>query len=278
MKRPCRPKSSKTFAKMRSVACSRAPRNPLRQTSFRFPVLMAMTKAGAWWASKLTAKSSAAFPRRAASWNSIRARLADWGWREFALPTYIKSHVHPRQSRSRSNDSDLDFSLAGADSHAQRQREVARRNRAHKSALDSSRVMRRNSACAPAICCAWKLRLVTYVVRAWVTEGIRPGIVACSHHMGRWKLTTTNREQRQMMATVKLDHEGSEWGLKREKGRRALRVKRSGHAAHLVERCRRASEHDFSGSSRSDFGNALLAPGGARDARPSRATSPASIC
>ena len=27
-----------------------------------------------------------------------------------------------------------------------------------------------------------------YVVRAWVTEGIRPGIVACSHHMGRWKL------------------------------------------------------------------------------------------
>ena len=30
-----------------------------------------------------------------------------------------------------------------------------------------------------------------YVVRAWVTEGIRPGIVACSHHMGRWKPSGT---------------------------------------------------------------------------------------
>jgi anaerobic selenocysteine-containing dehydrogenase len=27
-----------------------------------------------------------------------------------------------------------------------------------------------------------------FVVKAWVTEGIRPGVVACSHHMGRWKL------------------------------------------------------------------------------------------
>ena len=27
-----------------------------------------------------------------------------------------------------------------------------------------------------------------FVVRAWVTEGLRPGIVACSHHMGRWRL------------------------------------------------------------------------------------------
>ena len=28
-----------------------------------------------------------------------------------------------------------------------------------------------------------------FVAKAWITEGIRPGVVACSHHMGRWKLT-----------------------------------------------------------------------------------------
>ena len=28
-----------------------------------------------------------------------------------------------------------------------------------------------------------------FVAKAWITEGIRPGMVACSHHMGRWKLT-----------------------------------------------------------------------------------------
>jgi anaerobic selenocysteine-containing dehydrogenase len=55
-----------------------------------------------------------------------------------------------------------------------------------------------------------------YVVPAWVTEGIRPGIVACSHHMGRWKLTEEG--QRQFMATVKLDRNGNEWELKRERG------------------------------------------------------------
>jgi len=38
------------------------------------------------------------------------------------------------------------------------------------------------------------------------------GIVACSHHMGRWKLK--DEGQRQMMATVSLEHEGDEWGLK----------------------------------------------------------------
>ena len=27
-----------------------------------------------------------------------------------------------------------------------------------------------------------------FVAKAWITEGIRPGVVACSHHMGRWRL------------------------------------------------------------------------------------------
>jgi anaerobic selenocysteine-containing dehydrogenase len=55
-----------------------------------------------------------------------------------------------------------------------------------------------------------------FVVHAWVTEGIRPEVVACSHHMGRWK--THEQGARQMMATVKLDHQNTEWGLQREKG------------------------------------------------------------
>ncbi len=55
-----------------------------------------------------------------------------------------------------------------------------------------------------------------FVVRAWVTEGIRPGVVACSHHMGRWKLK--EQGQRQLMATVSLVHEGDRWGMKRESG------------------------------------------------------------
>jgi anaerobic selenocysteine-containing dehydrogenase len=55
-----------------------------------------------------------------------------------------------------------------------------------------------------------------FVVKAWVTEGIRPGVVACSHHMGRWKVHETG--QKQLMATVRLEHESDRWGLKRETG------------------------------------------------------------
>ena len=45
-----------------------------------------------------------------------------------------------------------------------------------------------------------------FVVKAWVTEGIRPGVVACSHHMGRWKPGATTG-QRQAMATVDLERD-----------------------------------------------------------------------
>ena len=55
-----------------------------------------------------------------------------------------------------------------------------------------------------------------FVVRAWVTEGIRPGVVACSHHMGRWKVA--DHGQNQAMATVDLGRDGDGWSLRRRKG------------------------------------------------------------
>jgi anaerobic selenocysteine-containing dehydrogenase len=56
-----------------------------------------------------------------------------------------------------------------------------------------------------------------FVVKAWVTEGIKPGVVACSHHMGRWKLDGHDEGQRQMMATVTMRNEGGRFALRRTK-------------------------------------------------------------
>ncbi len=39
-------------------------------------------------------------------------------------------------------------------------------------------------------------RIGYYVLCAWVTEGIRPGVVACSHHMGRWRTHDTEGNTR----------------------------------------------------------------------------------
>jgi anaerobic selenocysteine-containing dehydrogenase len=54
-----------------------------------------------------------------------------------------------------------------------------------------------------------------FVARAWVTEGIRPGVVACSHHMGRWKLGDLG--QRLAMTTVELRREGDVWSIRRRR-------------------------------------------------------------
>jgi hypothetical protein len=54
-----------------------------------------------------------------------------------------------------------------------------------------------------------------FVVKAWVSEGIRPGVVACSHHMGRWKLRAGG--QGQVMATVALQRGSDGWHLRRER-------------------------------------------------------------
>jgi anaerobic selenocysteine-containing dehydrogenase len=59
-------------------------------------------------------------------------------------------------------------------------------------------------------------RIGHFVVKAWVTEGIRPGVVACSHHMGRWK--TGEEGQKQLMSTVALEREGTRWRLRRRRG------------------------------------------------------------
>jgi anaerobic selenocysteine-containing dehydrogenase len=58
-----------------------------------------------------------------------------------------------------------------------------------------------------------------FVLKAWVTEGIRPGVVACSHHMGRWRAenaTEGTGVDRWASATVRLTESPSgEWQVKK---------------------------------------------------------------
>ena len=51
-------------------------------------------------------------------------------------------------------------------------------------------------------------RIGTFVTRAWVTEGLRPGVVAMSHHLGRWRLHE-DMGQRSASALVTIDRQGN---------------------------------------------------------------------
>ena len=59
-----------------------------------------------------------------------------------------------------------------------------------------------------------------FVPRVWVTEGIRPGVVACSHHMGRWTLPQYQAHGGWSSALASLDHEGDQWKLRQIHGTR----------------------------------------------------------
>jgi anaerobic selenocysteine-containing dehydrogenase len=155
------------------------------------------------------------FPTPSGRLEFFSPTLAAWGWSEFAIPTYIKSHVHPDNLESDQTILISTFRLAmqihTRSANAKWLNEIAHTNPLWLHPSHAKRLEVRTGELVRV-----ETEIGYFVVHAWVTEGIRPDVVACSHHMGRWK--THEQGERQMMATVKLDHKGGEWGLQREKG------------------------------------------------------------
>jgi anaerobic selenocysteine-containing dehydrogenase len=141
--------------------------------------------------------------------------LAQWGWPEAALPTYIKSHVHPERMEAGQvpliSTFRLPVQIHTRSANSKWLDEIAHTNplwlhpsQAHEIGVATGDLVRVETQTGH------------FVVKAWVTEGILPGVVACSHHMGRWKLHDTG--QRQLTATADLSNDGSSWGLRRLRG------------------------------------------------------------
>jgi anaerobic selenocysteine-containing dehydrogenase len=157
------------------------------------------------------------FPTPSGKLEFYSRTLADWGWGEAAIPTYLKSHVHRAKL-----DADqvvlistfrLPVQIHTRSANAKWLDEIAHTNplwihpsHAARLGVDTGDLVRVET------------EIGYYVVKAWVTEGIRPGVVACSHHMGRWKPADQEGGQRQSMATVALSREGSRWLLRRQRG------------------------------------------------------------
>jgi anaerobic selenocysteine-containing dehydrogenase len=115
--------------------------------------------------------------------------MIDWGWHEYSLPEYIESHVHrkhfdrakgeyalvptfrlPTLIHTRSGNSKWLYELSNTNPvwiHPEDAKLIG------VEMLDLVRV---------------STRIGYFVNKVWVTEGMRPGIVACSHHLGRWRL------------------------------------------------------------------------------------------
>jgi anaerobic selenocysteine-containing dehydrogenase len=144
--------------------------------------------------------------------------LAQWGWSECAIPTYLKSHVHPERlapgERVLLSTFRLPVHVHTRTGNAKWLNEIA-----HANPLWIHPVDAREVGVGTGDLVRVETEIGHFVVKAWVTEGIRPGVVACSHHMGRWRIAGQDAvSARQIAAAVALKHEGTHWGLRRESG------------------------------------------------------------
>ena len=115
--------------------------------------------------------------------------LKEWGWPEYATPKWIPSHVHHQDLDMEGNERILlptfriPTLIHTRSANSKWLAEISHRHPlwihpedAEKLNIDENGLVRITT------------RIGHFVIQAWRTEGIRPGIVAASHHMGRWRI------------------------------------------------------------------------------------------
>ncbi len=157
-------------------------------------------------------------PTRRLEWWS--KTMHDWGWVDEAIPTYLHTHVYWRELDLAGNERilvpifRLPTLIHTRSGNAKYLYEIS-----HGHPL----WMHPSDADALGLATADLVRLTTdsgyFVMRVWRTEGIRPGVVAASHHLGRWRLSDTAGNERWSSALVDIDQIGEgRWRLRQRKG------------------------------------------------------------
>jgi anaerobic selenocysteine-containing dehydrogenase len=145
--------------------------------------------------------------------------LADWGHPEEAAPGYIRSQVHWRNLDEAGGEMVLlpTFRLPTLihtrSGNAKWLQEISHTNPLWMHPEDAQRLGLKTGGLARV-----KTRIGYFVPRVWVTEGIHPGVVACSHHVGRWRLFETVGGQRQASSLVDLQRDGDTFLFRQKHG------------------------------------------------------------
>ncbi|MEN0060757.1 MAG: molybdopterin-dependent oxidoreductase [Myxococcota bacterium] len=147
--------------------------------------------------------------------------LMAWGWdtQDHVVPWPLKSHVHPDAiARDRGEmvllpNFRLPTLIHTRSANAKWLYEISHDNPAWLHPEDAARL---------GVETGDLVRIETeigwFVDRAWVTEGIRPGIVAISHHLGRWRLSETEGVNRFGSSLASIDQQGTTYDLSVEHG------------------------------------------------------------
>ncbi|RZV40718.1 MAG: formate dehydrogenase [Acidimicrobiia bacterium] len=146
--------------------------------------------------------------------------MHEWGWKDEAIPTYLKTHVYWRDMDMAGNERillpifRLPTLIHTRSGNAKYLYEISHGHPLWVNPIDAD---------ALGFATGDLVRLTTdnghFVMRAWRTEGIRPGVVAASHHMGRWRLSEALGNERWSSALVDITNDGNGvWKLRQKKG------------------------------------------------------------
>ena len=170
------------------------------------PVTKVVTRAGQAVGVEIDGVARAGFPTPSRRLEFFSGTLKEWRWPEQSVPGYVKSHVHPSEiDRARGEmvllpTFRLPTLIHTRSGNSKWLNEISHTNPLWINPEDARRLE---------IATGDLLRVETaigyFVDRAWVTEALRPGIVACSHHIGRWRLREDQGGERWSSALVSLE-------------------------------------------------------------------------
>ena len=142
--------------------------------------------------------------------------MAQWGFEGEALPNYIESHVHESKLDRAKGEMVLlpTFRLPTLihtrSGNSKWLNELSNANPVWVHTSDAARL---------GVQTGDLLRVTTrigfFVNKAWVTEGIRPGVVACSHHLGRWRVEGLPGTDKWSAAPVTIERSGTKRKVRR---------------------------------------------------------------
>jgi anaerobic selenocysteine-containing dehydrogenase len=160
------------------------------------------------------------FPTPSRKLEFFSRTLKEWKWPEHAVPGYIRSHVHWSNIDRAKGEMVLlpTFRLPTLihtrSGNAKWLYEISHTNPLWLHPEDAARLaVTTDDLLKVATAIGW------FVDKVWVTEAIRPGVVACSHHLGRWRLAEATGGERWSTALVDLERTApGKWRMRQVHG------------------------------------------------------------
>lgn len=189
------------------------------------PATKVITKGGATIGVEVDGAPCVGFPTPSRKLEFFSKTLKDWQWPEHAVPGYIKSHVHRDQIDPAKGEMlllptfRLPTLIHTRSGNAKWLYEISHKNPIWLHTKDAARL---------GVQTGDLLKIHTeigyFVDKVWVTEGIRPGVIACSHHLGRWRLKEDTGGERWSTALVDLKQlEPGKWMMRQIHGIRPFK-------------------------------------------------------